>query len=64
MIRADGLPTRGRSGQSTAEHALIVAILVLALVAAGWMLAPRFVPAMQRLGQRAESVYTTGDLAR
>ena len=64
MIRAVLLRRTSHSGQTTVEYALVIAVLAIALVAAAWALVPLFVPAMQRLGDRAGTVYTTGDLAR
>ena len=53
-----------RSAQSTTEYMLVMAVLVVALVAAGWQLAPDFVDSMSNLGDRAETAYTDGSLTR
>ena len=53
-----------RSGQATTEWAVVVAVIVVAVVATGWLVAQTFPADMQGLGQRAAKVYASGDLAR
>jgi hypothetical protein len=48
----------------TVEYNLVIAVLVVAIVAAAWWFTPTFVQAMTDLADRAETVYTTGRLAR
>jgi hypothetical protein len=52
-----------RSGQTTSEYMLVIAVLVVAVVAAGWVFAPRWIQAMSSLGDRAETAYTDASLA-
>lgn len=53
-----------RAGQSTTEYMLVIAVLVVAAVAAGWHLAPDFIESMSDLGDRAETAYTDGSITR
>ncbi len=53
-----------RSGQTTSEYMLVIAVLVVAVVAAGWQLAPDFIESMTSLGERAETVYTDGTISQ
>lgn len=55
---------RARRGQATTEWAVVVAVIVVAVVATGWLVAQTFPADMQGLGQRAAKVYASGDLAR
>ncbi len=55
---------RARVGQATTEWAVVVAVIVVAVVATGWLVAQTFPADMQVLGQRAAKVYASGDLAR
>ena len=59
-----GDPMNTRRGQATTEWMLLVAVLVVAVVAVGWGLGATFQDDMESLGERAGTVYTTGDLAR
>ncbi len=52
-----------RRGQSTVEWALVVAVLVIAVVAAGYALVPSFQIAMDSAGEGMKTVYTSGTLA-
>lgn len=52
-----------RRGQSTVEWALVVAVLVIAVVAAGYALVPSFQIAMDSAGEGMSTVYTSGTLA-
>ena len=51
-----------RTGQSTVEYMLVIAVIVIAIVSAGFMLAPGFQHSMARLGDRAETVYTDASI--
>jgi uncharacterized protein (UPF0333 family) len=51
-----------RRAQTTVEYMLVIAVLVIAIVATGFMLAPQFQHSMARLGDRAETVYTDGSI--
>lgn len=53
-----------RAGQATTEWAVLLSVMVIALVAAGWLVGSTFVNDMSALGSRAETVYASGDLAR
>lgn len=53
-----------RSGQATSELMLLIAVVAVAVVAAGWLVAETFSTDMASLGDRAETVYTSGDLGR
>lgn len=52
-----------RRGQATTEWMLLLSVIVIAVVAAGYGLAGTFQDDMDQLGQNASSVYTSGDLA-
>ncbi len=52
----------GRRGQATTEWMLLVAVVVVAVVAAGYGLAATFGESMEELGDGAGTVYTSGDL--
>jgi uncharacterized protein (UPF0333 family) len=47
-----------RRAQTTVEYMLVISVLVIAVVAAGFMLAPELQHSLARLGERAETVYT------
>lgn len=51
-----------RRAQTTVEYMLVISVLVIAVVAAGFMLAPEFQRSMARLGDRTETVYTDGSI--
>lgn len=51
-----------RRGQATTEWMVLVSVIVVAVVAVGWLLAETFEDDMADLGDRATTVYTTGDL--
>lgn len=52
-----------RRGQATTEWLLLISVLVVAIVAAGYGLAGSFAGDMQSLGERAGTAYASGDLA-
>jgi hypothetical protein len=54
---------RSSAGQATTETMLLVSVIVVAVVAVAWLLAEPFIPAMEKLGEQAETVYASGDLA-
>ncbi|MDP2314055.1 MAG: hypothetical protein Q8P41_14225 [Pseudomonadota bacterium] len=54
--------SRRRQGQATTEWLLLISVIVVAIVAAGYGLAATFGSSMDRLGRGAGEVYTTGDL--
>lgn len=54
---------RDRRGQSTVEWALVVAVLAIAVVAAGYALVPILQVAMDSAGDGMSTVYTSGTLA-
>lgn len=51
-------------GQGTVEYVLVIAVLVIAMVAAGFAVAPQIATALSQLGDRAETVYTDGSIAQ
>ncbi len=51
------------SGQGTVEYMLVIAVLVIAIVAAGFMIAPDLARSLSQLGDRAETVYTDASIA-
>ena len=55
---------RGRSGQATTEWMLLLSVVIIALVAAGYGLVRVFGGSMEKLGDEAATVYTSGDLGR
>jgi hypothetical protein len=58
------IPRRERRGQATTEWIVLVAVLVVGVVAAGYAVTRTFGMDMGSLGQRAGTVYTTGNVAR
>ncbi|MDP2304391.1 MAG: hypothetical protein Q8P18_00015 [Pseudomonadota bacterium] len=52
-----------RRGQATTEWLLLISVLVVAIVAAGYGLAATFAGDMEKLGERTGTVYASGDLA-
>jgi hypothetical protein len=55
---------RARRGQATTEWMLLLSVVVIGLVAAGYGLTKAFGDGMGGLGGRASAVYTSGDLGR
>jgi uncharacterized protein (UPF0333 family) len=53
-----------RTGQSTVEYMLVAAVIVVAVVAAGWVFAPGWIESMTSLGERAETAYTDATITR
>jgi len=53
-----------RAGQATTEWTLLLSVLVIAVVAAGYGLVSTFQSSMGGIGRGMGEVYTTGDLAR
>jgi uncharacterized protein (UPF0333 family) len=53
-----------RRGQATTEWAVLLAVVVIAVVAAGWLIAGTFDVDMAALARRAGTVYASGDLGR
>lgn len=53
-----------RSGQATSEWMVLVSVIVVAAVAVGWLVADGFEDEMADLGERAETVYTSGSLGQ
>ncbi|GDX81959.1 hypothetical protein LBMAG42_37700 [Deltaproteobacteria bacterium] len=51
-----------RRGQSTVEWALVLAVLAIAVVAAGYAFVPSFQTAMDSAGDGMKTVYTSGTL--
>jgi hypothetical protein len=52
-----------RSGQATSEWAILVSVLVVAVVAAGWAFQEYWEEPMEDMAENAETVYASGDLA-
>lgn len=57
------MPLRPRRGQSTVEWMLLVSVIVIAVVAAGYVLVGTFGASMEDLGDAAGGMYTSGNLA-
>jgi hypothetical protein len=55
---------RSRSGQATTEWMVVVAVIVVAVVSIGWVVAQTFPSDMEGLGSRAKRMYASGNLAR
>ncbi len=55
---------RSRSGQATTEWMVVVAVIVVAVVSIGWLVAQSFPSDMEGLGSRARRMYASGNLAR
>ncbi len=56
-------PHPPQRGQATTETVLLIAVITIAVVAAGYGLAATFASDMESAGERAATVYTTGNLA-
>ncbi len=52
-----------RSGQSTVEYMLVIAVLVIAMVTVVDFLALGIMVPMAELGDKAQTVYTDGSIA-
>ncbi len=52
-----------RSGQTTVEYTLVIAVLVVAMVAGLYLFVGDFNSAMDDLSNSASTVYTSGNLA-
>lgn len=53
-----------RRGQATTEWVVLLSVLVVAVIATGWLLASTFTRDMAGLSDRAATVYASGDLGR
>lgn len=53
-----------RRGQATTEWMLLISVVVVGVVATGWLVAETFEDDMADLGDRATTVYASGDLGR
>jgi hypothetical protein len=53
-----------RKGQATTEWAVMIAVIVVGVVAAGWIVAQTFPASMGSLSADAGRAYASGDLAR
>lgn len=53
-----------RRGQATTEWAVLLSVIVVAIVAAGWAFVGPFIGQMDDFGKGAETVYASGDLAK
>ncbi len=52
-----------RQAQTTVEYMLVISVIVIGLVAAGYSLTPDIVEALTELGEEAETVYTDASIA-
>lgn len=55
---------RGRRGQASTEWMLLVSVVVIAVVAAGYGFVNVFGGSMDKLGDQAATVYTSGEMGR
>ena len=53
-----------RRGQTTVEYMLVISVLVIAIVSAGFMLAPEVARSLSLLGERSETIYTDASITR
>ncbi len=63
-MRNHGRAALDRRGQATTEWAVLLAVIVIAIVAAGAVLVQTFPGAMEGAGAGASRAYASGELAR
>jgi Flp pilus assembly pilin Flp len=63
-MRGQGVRITGRKGQATTEWAVLVAVITVAVVAAGYLMAQTFPGTMGSVSDGAARAYASGDLAR
>ena len=53
---------RGRKGQSTTEYMLLISVIVIAIVAAGWVFVGSFQDGVDALGNEVSKSLNTGHI--